>query len=105
MKIVTTESINDLRQLFRSVSLPKLVVSDNRPKFSVSEFQNFMKSYRKKHICNAPYHPISNVLVERLLQTFMKSIKASRNDGLRFNQQLHAFLISYRTILTNQAPS
>ena len=55
-------------------------MSDNGPQFVAEEF-SFLRSNGIKHIRSAPYHPASNGAVERFIQTFKQSMKASVNDG------------------------
>ena len=61
-----------------------------------------------KHIRCAPYHPSSNGVVERFVQTFKRAIKAGERDGLTLHQRLSTFLLAYRTTphaTTNRTPS
>ena len=48
-----------------------------------------------KHIRVAPYHPASNGLAERFVQTFKKAMSAARNDGASLSQKLCRFLLTY----------
>ncbi len=55
----------------------------------------------------APYHPSSNVLVERFVRTFKEAMKAGVKDGLSWNQRMTNFLLTYRTTphaTTQQSP-
>ena len=47
-----------------------------------------------KHIRVAPYHPASNGLAERFVQTFKKAMSAARNDGASLSQKLCHFLLT-----------
>ena len=75
--------------------LPDQVVSDNWPQFVSAEFQTFMKNNVIKHIRCAPYHPSSNRLVERFIQTFKKAMLAGDREGDELKFRLSQFLLKY----------
>ena len=79
-------------------SLSKCMVSDNDPQFRSAEFSKFCKVNGVKHICVSPYHPGSNGLAERFVQTFKGAMKKGVKDGLSFELNWASFLLSYRTI-------
>ncbi len=98
MKSTTSSAtILELRRLYSSYGLPEQLVSDNGPQFTSMEFEKFLKSNGVKHICSAPYHPSSNGLAERFVQTFKRAMKASEHPELSFHQQLMSCLLAYRT--------
>ena len=53
----------------------QIVVSDNGSSFVSSEFKSFLQKNGIKHITSAPYHPSTNGLVERAVQTFKQGMK------------------------------
>ena len=68
----------------------------------------FMKSNGVKHIKCSPYHPSSNGTVERFIQTFKRSLKATQLQGRSVDQRICEFLLSYRMTphaTTNELPS
>ena len=91
------KTIEELCKLFASYGLPEQIVTDNGPQFIAEEFAAFTKGNGIKHIKSAPYHPSTNGAVERLVQTFKKSMKASQYDGRSHSQRLASFLLSYRS--------
>ena len=98
MKTLTSaKTIEALRELFATYGLPQQLVSDNGSQFTSEEFAQFMTTNGIKHICCAPYHPASNGLAERFVQTFKKSMLASRSNQMSFQQRLCSFLLAYRT--------
>ena len=102
------KTIDTLRHLFAAYGLPEQVVSDNGPQFTADEFAIFLIQNGIKHIRCAPYHPASNGAVERFIQTFKQSMKASDNDGRSVSHRLANFLLSYRATphaTTNHSPS
>ena len=72
------KTIEELRKLFVSYGLPEQMVTDNGPQFISEQFAIFVKSNGVKHIKSSPYHPATNGPVERLVQTFKKSMKARK---------------------------
>ena len=71
----TQATIEYLRAMFARFGLPKVKVTDNGICFTSSEFAEFT---RRNHICHfktAPYHPSSNGLAERAVQTLKKGMK------------------------------
>ena len=71
----TTATIDKLRVKFATHGLPEIIVSDNGTCFVSHEFQKFMKLNGITHLTSAPYHPASNGLAERAVQTFKGSMK------------------------------
>ena len=70
-----------MRSLFSRYGLPEQLDSDNGTQFTSEEVTQFMKRNGVKHICSALYHPASNGLAERLVQTFNRAMKASEGEG------------------------
>ena len=68
-------TIEMLRKSFATLGLPEVVVSDNATAFTSSEFAEFLKRNGIRHIRTPPYHPASNGLVERMVQTFKEGMK------------------------------
>jgi transposase InsO family protein len=56
----------------------KTIVSDNGSKFSSDEFATFMKCNGIKHFKSAPYHPATNGLAERFIQTFKNTLEFNK---------------------------
>ena len=68
-------TIQKLQQTFVTLGLPETVVSDNGSAFTSHEFQEFMKQNGIAHVKTSPYHPSSNGLAERAVQTFKTAMK------------------------------
>ncbi len=90
-------TLESLRKMFAAHGLPSQIVTDNGPQFVSQEFAVFMKNHGFKHVRSAPYHPASNGLAERFIQTFKQSMKATVNKGFLVNQRLSNFLLTYRS--------
>ena len=85
-----------LREMFARFGIPDQIVSDNGSQFASDEFQKFMKMNGIKHIFSAPYHPSTNGLAERFVQTFKLAMKSSNATESTVNECLQRFLIAYR---------
>jgi len=102
----TTEA---LQEMFGRWGIPRQLVTDNGPQFVSTMFQKFMKSNGIKHVLSAPYHPATNGLAERFVQTMKQALKASRKDeNATLSQRMRRFLLSYRNArheTTNTSPA
>ena len=65
----STITIDQLRSIFATHGLPEMLVTDNGTVFTSDEFNRFTKQNGIRHVRSAPYHPASNGLVERAVQT------------------------------------
>ena len=83
-----------LRIVFANHGIPLKIVTDNGPSFTSSEFKEFMSRNGIKHITSAPYHPSSNGLAERAVQSFKAGIKKTPGESVQ--QRLSKFLFQYR---------
>ena len=61
-------------------------MSDNGTAFSSAEFGCFMKHNGIRHIRCAPYHPSSNGLAERAVQTFKEAMRKTGDLEIRINR-------------------
>jgi hypothetical protein len=103
---------NILRRFFSIFGLPDLVVADNGPPFNSSEFREFLHNNNIDYKNSPVYHPQSNGLAERAVQTIKNKLKKFCSDlkykNLNTNQKLDLILFSYRntpTTTTNKTPS
>lgn len=99
MKTTTAESTaNALRSIFARYGLPTQVVSDNGPPFSSAEYGEFLQQNGVRRVLVSPYHPSSNGLAERFVQTFKHALDSSASDPARsIQQRIQNFLLSYRS--------
>jgi transposase InsO family protein len=94
MKTTTsTKTIEALRMIFCRTGIPKQIVSDNGPQFTSGEFENFTKQNGIKHYKSAPFHPATNGLVERFVQTFKNSMRAMKQDNKVLSHKIANFLV------------
>ena len=87
VKVVKTATssitIEHLRNIFATHGLPEMLVTDNVSYFTIQEFQDFAKLNRICHVTSAPYHPGSNGLVERSVQTVKDFLMKPSSDSLQ----------------------
>ena len=103
----STKTIEKLQSLFARYGVPSQLVSDNGPQFKSEEFQMFLKRNGVKHLTSAPYHPATNGLAERCLQSFKSAMK-SETEVKPLSIKLATFLLAYRNTphsTTGEAPS
>ena len=107
-KTTTTQTIEILRTVFSDYGLPSQLVSDNGPQLVSEEFKTFLRENGIQHILSAPYHPKTNGLAERFVQTFKLALKAAKHDPGTIQTKLSKFLIKYRNSphsTTKECPS
>ena len=102
----STSTTDAPRLLFSCFGVPKTIVSDNCTQFTSKEFEEFCKAPSIEHLTTAIYHPRSNGLAERFVDTFKGALK--KNQGMDTDKKsLENFLSVYRitpnpnTSLTN----
>lgn len=96
MRSTTTEkTIEKLGEMFSRFGSPAQLVSDNGPQFVSQEMSEFLQANGVQHIKSAPYHPATNGLAERFVQTLKHALKTSQGQG-KLHQRLHNFLLNYR---------
>ena len=91
----TSSAVMDvLRPLFARFGVPETVVTDNGPGFVSQEFEHFLRSNGIHHPTSAPYHPASNGLAERAVQTVKRGLKKEKSGNL--TARLAKVLLAYR---------
>ncbi|KII72917.1 Transposon Tf2-6 polyprotein [Thelohanellus kitauei] len=86
-------TIRLLEEDFAHFGYPLTIVSDNGTSFSSDEFTSWCDKRGITWISGAPYHPATNGLAERFVQTFKRALQRST---LSPDQALLEFLIQYR---------
>ena len=87
-------TIQKMKASFASHGLPVTLVTDNRSVFTSQEFEEFLTKNGIRHIKTSPYHPASNGLIERAVQTMKLALK--KGAGKDLESCLMRFLFRYR---------
>ena len=87
-------TIEALRSIFSRFGIPQQLVSDNGSHFTSSEFATFMSENGIRHIRTAHFHPSSNGLAERFVQSFKQAMKSAKATEKSINKHLSAFLLA-----------
>ncbi|XP_054278977.1 uncharacterized protein K02A2.6-like [Macrosteles quadrilineatus] len=108
------QTIEKLRHGFATFGLPTTIVTDGGPQFTSQEFNDFLSSNGIHHVLSPPYHPASNGLAERAVQTVKHALHRQLLHDAKYNQsrslqhRIDSFLFSYRNTphtITNLTPS
>lgn len=91
-----TNTIDKLRWVFSTHGLPAEIVSDNGSPFVNEQFKEFTEKNEVNHIRVAPYHPASNGMAERAVQTVKRGL-ANYTEGT-LETRLIRFLLTYRRL-------
>lgn len=89
------KTIEKLGEMFSIYGSPEQLLSDNGPQFVSQEFATFLQVNGVQHMRFAPYHPSTNGLAGRFVQTLKHALKASQGQD-SIHQRLNSFLLSYR---------
>ena len=80
-----SHTIEVIRAIFADFGVCEEIVSDNGPQIVSEEFLHFLRMNGVKHIRSAPYHPRTNGLAERFVQTLKQALKAAKHDSGTIN--------------------
>ena len=97
MDDVSTEKLLDeLRSIFARWGIPSQIVTDNGPQFISQKFEQFVRANNCKHTRTSPYHPVTNGLAERFVQSLKQALRASCKEAKSLHHRITSFLIHYR---------
>ena len=91
----STVAIEHLRSIFATHGLPEMLVTDNGSVFTRAEFKLFLQRNGLRHVTSTPYHPATNGLAERSVQTFKEHMRRSSEGSIE--TRVSQFLFQYRT--------
>ena len=92
----SSSTIEVLRDLFARFGIPEQIVTDNGAQLVSEEFQAFVRSNGIRHLTSAPYHPATNGLAERAVETSKQALRAMSEISKPVKEKLAKFLIAYR---------
>ena len=87
-------TIKKMRATFATLGLPQILVTDNAPQFTSAQFAQFTKNNGIKHVTSSPYHPSTNGLAERMVQTFKEGMRQQKTGSIE--TRTARFLFAYR---------
>ena len=87
-------TIKKVRATFATLGLPQILVTDNGPQFTSSDFAQFTKNNGIKYVTSSPYHPSTNGLAERSVQTFKEGMRKQKTGSIE--TRVSRFLFAYR---------
>ncbi|XP_055701767.1 uncharacterized protein K02A2.6-like [Phlebotomus papatasi] len=93
--ISTSATISWMWESCSRYGFMEVLVSDNGTQFTSSAFSQFCETHGIKHIRTSPYHPQSNGLAERFVDTLKRGLKKN-SDITDTSQALQTFLMAYR---------
>lgn len=70
------ETIEELSEMFSHFGFPEQLVSNNGPQFVSLEFEKILELNGVQHIRSAPYHPSTNGLAKRFVQSLKNALRA-----------------------------
>ena len=76
-------TIERMASSFATHGLPELLVTDNGSVFTSSEFEEFLQRHGIRHVTSSPYHPATNGLAERAVQTFKTAMKKLTSGSIQ----------------------
>lgn len=87
-------TVDKLHTIFATHGLLQVIVTDNGPQFTSGEFEAFAKNNGVKHIRSSPYHPTTNGLAERTVQSFKEFMNRTPQGSI--SERLAKFLMWYQ---------
>ena len=101
-------TVTALRDIFSRHGLPEIIVSDNGPQFTATEFQQFCSNNGILHRTSAAYKPSTNGQAERVVQILKSAIKQVHVTDADVAAVIAKYLLVYRNTphsTTGEPPS
>ena len=86
-------TIKKMRATIAVLGLPQTLVTDNSPQLTSGQFTQFTKNNRIKHVTSSPYHPSTNGLAERTVQTSKEGMRQQTTASIEI--RIAKFLFAY----------
>ena len=89
-------TVKILQSMFATHGIPHVMITDNGSVFTRAEFGNFIKGNGITHVTSAPYHPATNRLAERAVQTFKEAMEKMETECGSLDSKVDRFEFRYR---------
>ena len=83
------QTIIFLRHVLSTHGLPEMLISYNGTAFTPAEFKTFVAHNGVRHLTSAPYHPVTNGLVERAIQMFKEAFQKTSGERYSTTRRLY----------------
>ncbi|XP_055633657.1 uncharacterized protein K02A2.6-like [Toxorhynchites rutilus septentrionalis] len=90
--ITSAATIRILRDIFARFGTPETLVTDNGKQFTSEMFEAYCEFNAILHLKTAPFHPQSNGLAERFVDTFKRTLKKITAGGETLQDAINTFL-------------
>lgn len=90
--LTSNEIINQLKIVFSRQGIPEILMSDNGPEYSSSDFKAFSQQWCFRHVTSSPCYPQSNGQAERMVQTVKQILKKTLHGKTDFRLGLLEYL-------------
>ena len=85
--------ISHVKAIFAHFGIPRVVISDNGPQFSSTDFKNFAKSWDLEHKTSSPEYPKANGMGE----SAVKAAKRIFKKAYKMNDDPYLALLALRS--------
>ncbi|XP_055605159.1 uncharacterized protein K02A2.6-like [Uranotaenia lowii] len=103
-RITASATVAMFREIFARNGMPETLVTDNGTQFASEEFETFCSNQGILHLRTPPYHPQSNGLAERFVDTFKRGLRKITTGGEPLREAIDTFLLCYRSTPCRCAP-
>ncbi|XP_055613639.1 uncharacterized protein K02A2.6-like [Uranotaenia lowii] len=103
-RITTADTLIILRSIFARFGMSETLVSDNGRQLVSEEFERYCEVNGILHLKTPPFHPQSNGLAERFVDTFKRTLKKITAGGEVLAEAIDTFLLCYRSTPCRGAP-
>ncbi|XP_058817303.1 uncharacterized protein K02A2.6-like [Topomyia yanbarensis] len=102
--ITSVATLRMLRGVFARFGAPETLVTDNGTQFTSEQLEKFCHDNAILHLKTAPFHPQSNGLAERFVDTFKRALRKISAKGGTVDEAIDTFLLCYRSTPCRNAP-
>ena len=72
--------ITQCKSQFGCHGIPDVIITDNGPQFASYKSKHFAQGHQIEHHTTSPYHPQSNGMIEKYVQTVKNLMKKAIHD-------------------------